>query len=84
MYLAHQVYHGGSGGLFNAYLEATRRHHGYLILDLTLDMNDSLRFRTNIFSTEYPPVVYSDIGDEAFEIQLSRPSRAQNSSTEIA
>jgi len=78
MYFANQVYPEDSIGLYNAYSDATQRPHGYLILDLTQDTNDSLRFQTNIFPTEYPPVVYSDIGDEAFEIQLSRPSRAEN------
>ena len=43
----------------------------YLVaLDLTQDKNDALRFLTNIFATEYPPVIYSDIGDEACEIEL--------------
>jgi len=47
-------------------------------MDLKKDTNDGLRFRTDIFPSEYPPVVYSEISDEACEIQLSRPLRAQN------
>jgi len=77
------VYPDDTIGLYNAYLDATQRPHGYLIMDLTQDTNDGLRFRTNIFPKVYPPLVYSDIGDEACEIELSRPSRAQDSRTEI-
>ena len=65
MYLSNQVYPEDSLGLYNAYLDATQKPHGYLILDLTQDTDDGLRFRGNIFPEEYPPVVYSDKGDEA-------------------
>jgi len=64
MYLANQVYPEDSLGLYNAYLDAIHRPHGYLILDLTKDTDYGLRFRTNMIPEEYPPVVYSDIGDE--------------------
>ena len=84
MYLAHQLYPENNIGLCNAYLDATRRPQVYLILDLTQDMNGVLQFRTNILPTEYPPVVYSDIRDEACDNQLSRPSPAKNSLTQIA
>jgi len=83
MYLAQQVYPEDSFGFYYAYLDATTRPHGYLILDLTLDADDGLRYRTNIFLKEYLPIVYSDIYDEACEIDLPRPSRAQDSRTEI-
>ena len=79
MYLANQVYPEDSLGLYNAYLDATTRPHGYLILDLTQDTVDGLRFRTNIFPEEYPPVVYFDKGDETCEVELASPSRAQDS-----
>jgi len=75
-YLANQVYPEDSLGLYNAYLDATQRPHGCLFLDLTQDTDDVMRFRTNIFPEDYPPVVYSDIGDEACEVELPRPSRA--------
>jgi len=83
MYLANQVYTEDILGLYNAYLDAKQRLHGYLILDLTQDTDDGLRFWTNIIPAEYPPIVSSDIGDEAGEIELPRPSRAQESRTEI-
>jgi len=84
MYLAKQMYPEDSLGLYNAYLDATRRPHGCLILNLTQDTHDGVRFRTNIFPEKYPPVVYTDIGDEACEVELPRPSRAQDGRTEIA
>jgi len=59
------MYLEDSIGLYNAYLDAIRRPHGYLIFDMIKDMDDGLRFRTNISPTEYHTVVYSDIGDEA-------------------
>ena len=64
-YLANQLYPENSFGLHNAYLDAMQSSHGYPILDLIQDTDDGLRFRTNIFPEEYPPVVHSDIGDEA-------------------
>jgi len=83
-YLAQQVYPEDRLGLYNIFLDAVQRPNGYLILDLTQDTNDGLRFRTKIYPTEYPPVIYSVIGDEACEIKLSRPSRAQDGRTEFA
>ena len=66
MYLASQVYPEDSVDLYNAYLDATKEPHGYLVLDLTQNTNDGLRFRSHIFSDEvHPLVVYSCVGDEA-------------------
>jgi len=83
MYLTHRMYPDDSIGFYNAYLDATQGPHGYHILHQTQNMKDGLRFRTNIFPTDYPSVIYPDIGDEACEIHLSRRSRAQGSRTEI-
>jgi hypothetical protein len=83
-YLAQQVYPEDSGSLYTAYLDATSRPHGYLLLDLTQDTNDGLRFRTAIFPSEQPLVVYSDIGDEACEIELSHPPSVKDGSPKIA
>ena len=57
MYLANQVYPEDSLGLYNAYLDATKKHQAYLILDLTQGTDDGLLFRTKIFLEEYLPVV---------------------------
>jgi hypothetical protein len=60
-YLARQVYPEDSDSLYRAYLEATRRPHGYLLLDFAQDTDDRLQFRTNIFPREGPPVIYAPV-----------------------
>jgi len=74
MYLAHQLYPEDSIGLYNAYLDATRRPHGYFILDLTQDTNGGLRFRTNNITDRISSGRLSDIGDQAVHV-LKRPNR---------
>ena len=84
IYLANRVYPEDSIRLYNSHLDATQRLHGHLILDLTQDANDGLRYRPNIFPRELKSVVYSDIGVEACETHLSRLSVVQDIRTEIA
>ena len=84
MFLARQVYPGNSARLYKAYLDATQRPHGYLLLDLSQDTDDRLRFRTDIFPTEQTVVYSPTISDEASEIELSRPSRTKDGRTETA
>ena len=73
MFLARQVYPENNASLYKAYLDATQRPHRYVLLDLSQDTDDRLRFQTYIFSTEQT-IVYSPISDEASEIELSRLS----------
>ena len=47
VFLANQVYPEDCLELYDVFLDATQRTHGYLILDLTQDTDDGLRFRTN-------------------------------------
>jgi len=54
LYLARQEYPEDSHSLLDAYLDATRQPHGYLIIDSAQDTNDTLRFRTNVFPDEGP------------------------------
>jgi hypothetical protein len=63
-YRARQVFPEDSDGLYKAYQDATQRLHGYLVVDLSQDTHDRLRFRTNIFPSEYPPVIYAAVGYE--------------------
>ena len=77
MHLASQVYPEDSSSLYKAYLDETKRPYVYLIFDLSQDTNDILRFRTNVFPDEGPPMIYSAVGDEATAIELLRPTRAQ-------
>ena len=84
MFLGRQVYPENSISLYRAYLNATQRPYGYLVLDLSQDTNDHLRFRTNIFPSDpKPPIIYCAIKDEANEI-LSRSSRTKDGRTETA
>ena len=39
-HLAREVYPGESASLYKAYLEATNKPHGYLVLDFSQDEND--------------------------------------------
>ena len=85
MFLAGQVYPEDSMGMYNAYQDATQELHGYLLLDLTQSTNDGLRVRTNIFPNDTPPfAVYSFVGNEANEDELSQASGAEDSRPEIA
>lgn len=74
-YIAGQVYHKDSNGLYESYLDAKRRSHGYLLLDLAQDRED-LRLRTKIFSTELT-LGYAPIGDETDKVELAPLTRAQ-------
>ena len=72
-----------SKGHSDAYLNATEEPHGYLVLDLSQDTNDRLRFRTCIFPEEEPPVFYVDIGNETRKRKFSHLSRAKKRSAKI-
>ena len=85
MYLAGQVYPEDSLGLYNANLDATLEALGYFFLDLTQNTKDGLRFRTHIFPNEiHPLTVYSYVGDEASEDELSHSAGAEYGRPEIA
>ena len=85
MYLASQMYPEDILGLYNAYQNATQEPYGYLLQDLTQSTNDGLRFRTNIFPNDTTPLtVYSYVGDEASEDELSHSLGAEDSRPEIA
>ena len=59
-----------SASLYEAYREATQNPHGYMILDFAQDTDDLLRYRTNVFPSEYPSIIYARVKDEAHKIQL--------------
>jgi len=54
LYLARQACPEDSHSLYDAYRAATRQPHGYRIHDFAQDMDDTLRFRTNVFPDEGP------------------------------
>lgn len=81
LYLARQVHPQDSEILYKCYLEATERPHGYLILDFAQDTDDRLRYRTNVFPDEYPPIIYmptKTTSDEADKIELSHSAGTQD------
>jgi len=82
IFLARQFYPENSASLYKAYLVATQRPHRYLLLDLSQDTDDRLRFRTDIFPTEQTIAYSHPVSDEASEIELTRPSRTQDGRTE--
>ena len=84
MFLARQVYPENSISLYKVYLDATQQPYGYLVLDLSQNTNDHLRFRNIFPSDPTPPIIYSAIENEASEILLSRSSRSQEGRTETA
>jgi hypothetical protein len=81
MYLARQVHPEFPNQLYKAYLNATTRPHGYLLLDLAQDTDGLLRFPACIFHDENPQTFYVDVSNVSDIIELSRPSIAQNSTT---
>jgi len=84
MFLARQVYPENSASFYKAYLDATQRPHGYLLLDLSQYTDDRLHLRTDIFPTEKTIAYSPPISDEASEIELTRPSRTQYGGTDTA
>jgi hypothetical protein len=70
-----------SDSLYKDYLDATERPHGYLILDFAQDTDDRLRYRTNVFPDEYPPLIYvpTTTGNEADKIELPHSASIKGS-----
>jgi hypothetical protein len=77
-HLARQVYPENSKSLYDSYLDATEKAHGYLLLDLMQDTDDRLRYRTHIFPDERPVDFFDPtIGGKSYEtIQLPHSTRA--------
>jgi len=48
-----------------------------MLLDLSKDTDDNLRFRTYIFPNEALPVIYADIGNEMHKGKLPFSARTQ-------
>jgi hypothetical protein len=70
LYLASQVHPEDSNCLYRAYINATEKSLGYLIFVFAQDTNNLLRYRTNVFSKEYPPVIIVPMKDETGKIEL--------------
>lgn len=61
-HLARQVYPENSKSLVDVYNHCTNQAHGYLIVDLTQEIPNALRFRSNIFNTDY--FIYANINND--------------------
>lgn len=73
-HLTRQIYPENWKSLFEAYLDATEKPHGYMLFDLCQGTDNRLRFRTNIFPFELPTVVYHN--EQADKIELSHAASA--------
>jgi hypothetical protein len=70
-FLARQACPENSDSLYKAYLDATSRPHGYLILDFAQHTDDRVRFRTNVFPDQYPILLYAPVINETHKIKLT-------------
>lgn len=52
-FMARQIYPENSKELVRIYKSVTSTPHNYLLIDLTQDINENLRFRSNIFNKLY-------------------------------
>jgi hypothetical protein len=77
-HLARQVYAENSKRLYEAYLEATENPYGYLLVDLTQDTGERIRYLNDILPDEKPVLFFvPTIGGKSNEtIQLSYSTRA--------
>lgn len=60
-YLARQIYPENPRALENAFKSCIALPYGYLLVDLTQNCPDSIRFRSDIFSPNYSAVCYSNV-----------------------
>ena len=51
-YFLSQIYPQKCKSVLQAYIDATTNPHGYLLIDLRCEVDDSERLRTNIFPVE--------------------------------
>jgi hypothetical protein len=73
-HLAYQMYPNNSTFLTKCFYDATKKPHGYLLLDLKQSTPEKCRVRANIFNEDQPyfPIVYCDvINDESNNVTVS-------------
>lgn len=68
LYLARQIYPENAKDLLKIYKEATSKPHKYLLIDLTQEISEILRFRTNIFNLNYC-TIYCKIDENELKIE---------------
>ena len=63
--LSQPVYSKQGVDLYVSYLQAASKPQGYIVLDLSQDINDLLRFRIEIFPDQNPfPLIYARIDND--------------------
>jgi hypothetical protein len=78
---ARQVFTEDSASLYEAFFDANKRAHGYLILDFAQDIHDIFRFRNNNFPHEYQPIIYAAVDDKTYDMEFPRVASITNSKT---
>lgn len=66
-HLARQIYPENSAELVRVYNDVMRAPHAYFIIDLTQECNELLRFRTDIFNSEYLAICFANIDQHDVE-----------------
>ena len=74
-YFARQVLPENFKELVRVYKEITQTAHGYLLVDLTQDIHDCLRFRTNIFEKDFCEV-FTKLSDNDIENKIIAEQQA--------
>lgn len=77
-FLARQIYPEDSKELLRVYNEVTVKPHGYLLIDLSQEINDLLRFRTDIFNSKYSAICYGNLKtkDESVKVETIEKQQA--------
>lgn len=75
-HLARQIYPENSSDLLRVYKDICKQSHGYIFLDLTQDVHNLLRFRTNIFDKDYTTVYCSPESDTTLEYETIKGQQA--------
>jgi hypothetical protein len=83
LYLARHVHPENSDTLYREYINVTEKPHGYLTLYFAEDTNDLLRYRTNVFPEECPPVIYVPVKNERDKIELPHSTSIKDSKPKI-
>ena len=76
VHLARHLYPENISSFHKTYLDVCKIPHTYFFLDLTLSINDLLRFRTKIFPDEITEVFAPVYGNEPVEITTTLSPRS--------
>lgn len=69
-YMAFQVYPQNPKALVKVFNEVTSKAYSYFIVDFTQEVNECLRYKTDIFNSFYSAICYADLVSNNDDIQL--------------